>query len=104
MAGTCLSRDGQFLDKLRALFEASKSKGSIFISHKSCASNWAFLRWIRPNVARADTYEEPGAEAAASTSKPCPCLVRVQDGHKLKFSTLARPYEVSILEPYGVRR
>ncbi|KAF8648782.1 hypothetical protein AX16_006164 [Volvariella volvacea WC 439] len=60
-----------FLSQLAALFESSKEKGTIWLTHKRL------------------TYgSEVGKDGDASKdSQEYPCLLRVSDGGKVKFST-----------------
>ncbi|KAJ3991365.1 signal recognition particle, SRP9/SRP14 subunit [Lentinula boryana] len=62
-----------FLERLTALFESSKDQGSIWITHKRLSYNKEDLAMK--------------VEGGAEDPRDYPCLLRVSNGDKVKFST-----------------
>ncbi|KAJ6520536.1 signal recognition particle, SRP9/SRP14 subunit [Mycena sanguinolenta] len=68
-----------FLQRLAALFESSKERGSIWLTHKRLLH---------------DGEDVSMAAASADDDHEYPCLVRVTDGGKIKFSTTVNSSEL----------
>ncbi|KAF9074517.1 signal recognition particle, SRP9/SRP14 subunit [Rhodocollybia butyracea] len=69
-----------FLKQLNALFESSKDQGSVWITHKRLSYN------------KEETAMKAGA--SANDTREYPCLLRVSDGGKTKFSTTVKSSEL----------
>jgi len=72
-----------FLRQLNALFESAKDKGAIWLTHKRLTHDGQ------------DATMTDGDAHDTTSTKEYPCLVRVTDGKKAKFSTHVTPTNLS---------
>ena len=90
----------QFLKQLTTLFESTKDKGTIWLTHKRCASTCSsfFQRLTVAHVVTHDGEDATMGDADPDGEKEYPCLIRVTDGKKSNFSTHVGPLFSSTLQ------
>ncbi|KAH7886359.1 signal recognition particle, SRP9/SRP14 subunit [Phlebopus sp. FC_14] len=69
-----------FLKQLTALFESTKDKGTIWLTHKR-------LTHDGQDAIMHEDEDNKGSKAQDTSNKEYPCIIRVTDGKKAKFST-----------------